>query len=169
MNIKEALLKDHSKATRDIIVHWIGTNQKRFNLLFELFLNGDDITTQRASWAMSYAVQANPKFISRQFRKLLLNLKKPRRHDAVKRNTLRLLQEIMVPERFQGELMDTCFNYIASPIEKPAIKAFSLTILFNLSRQYPDIRHELKTIIESSWDNESPAFRSRARKILSNL
>ena len=65
--------------------------------------------------------------------------------------------------------MDICFNYIAAPGEAVAIKAFSLTILQNLSKQYPDIKQELKTIIEDRWDSESAAFRSRAKKIMREL
>lgn len=169
MNIKTELLRNHSKTNRDNIVNWIGAYQKRFDSLFDLFLNGESIISQRASWALSYAVESNPELIQPHFSKLIKNLKKPKLHDAIKRNTLRLLQEISIPERFCGEIMNTCFNYIMSPLEKPAIKAFSLTILYNFSRLYPDIKHELKTIIEDSWVNESPAFKSRARKIIKFL
>lgn len=77
-----------------------------------------------------------------------------------------MLQDLDIPERFRGDLMNTCFEYIESVSEKPAIKAFSLTILYNLSLQYQDIRPELKTIIEDRWEYETAAFRSRARKIL---
>ena len=62
--------------------------------------------------------------------------------------------------------MDICFEYISSPTEAIAVKAFALTVLENLSQQYPEIRSELKTIIEDRWDYESAAFRSRAKKIL---
>jgi hypothetical protein len=47
-----------------------------------------------------------------------------------------------------------------------AVKAFSLGIRDNLSKQYPEILQELKTIIEDRWDAETAAFRSRAKKIL---
>ena len=82
---------------------------------------------------------------------------------------MRILQEIPIPKRFQGEIMNTCFAYISDPSEKPAVKAFSLTVLQNLARQYPDIRKELKLIIETQWENESAAFRSRAKKILKEI
>jgi hypothetical protein len=65
--------------------------------------------------------------------------------------------------------MDICFTYIADPQEKVAVKAFSLTILENLSHQYPEIRNELKLIIEERWEHETAAFRSRAKKILKAL
>ena len=79
------------------------------------------------------------------------------------------LEHISIPERFHGRVMNICFNYISSPEEAVAIKAFSLTVLEHLSKQYPEIRSELKTIIEDRWDYESAAFRSRAKKILERL
>lgn len=82
---------------------------------------------------------------------------------------LRLLQAIVIPKRLHGEIMSLCFDYVASPDEPVAIKAFSLTILQNLSKQYPEIKQELKTIIEDRWDHESVAFKSRAKRILKEL
>lgn len=170
MNLRDTILAQHSRTNCTKIVQWIGNNQERFNTLLDLFLNDDDwCVAQRASWPLSYAVQAHPELIKPHFGKLLKNLKKPKLHDAVKRNTVRLLQDITVPERFRGDLMDICFGYISSPVEKPAIKAFSLTILHNLSTHYPDIKQELKTIIEDRWEYETAAFRSRAKKILKVL
>jgi hypothetical protein len=99
----------------------------------------------------------------------LKNLEKPNLHNSVKRNTVRLLQDIAIPKKFQGQVMNLCFDYISSPDEAAAVKAFSLTILENLSNQYPEIKPELKTIIEDRWDYESAAFHSRARKILKKL
>ena len=40
--------------------------------------------------------------------------------------------------------MTACFNYIPNPDEAIAVKAFSLTVLENLSKQYPEILPELK-------------------------
>ena len=61
------------------------------------------------------------------------------------------------------------FGEIKRKDEKAAAKAFSLTILHNLSKQYPEIKQELKTIIDDRWEYESAAFRARARKILKEL
>jgi hypothetical protein len=124
---------------------------------------------QRAAWPLSYIVIEHPRLIQKHFNKLIKNLHKPGIHDSVKRNTLRLLQQISIPQRFHAEIMNTCFDYIISVTEKAAIKAFSLTILQNLSKQYPDIKQELKAIIEDLWEYETSAFHSRARKILKEL
>ena len=166
MQLRETILAEHSKANCARITNWIGSNQQRFDELFELFLNDEYRVVQRAAWPLSYAVIAHPQLIQKKFSKLLKNLKKPGLHDAVKRNTVRLLQDIVIPEKYHGEVMNICFDYLISPDEKPAVKAFSLTVLQKLSRQYPEIKNELRTIIEDRRDLESAAFRSRAKKIL---
>lgn len=166
MNLLAEIQANHSQVQRDKIVNWIGYSQDRFNQLFSIFLNGNSCESQRASWPLSHAVLTHPQFILPHFAALLKNLLKPGIHDAVKRNSLRLMQDLEIPEQFHGEVMNLCFNYITSMTEKPAIKAFSLTVLQNLAKSYPDIKHELKTIIEDQWDYESPAFKSRAKKLL---
>lgn len=169
MNLREQILKEHSKANCDKIVKWIGDNQLRFDELFHLFLNDGYRVVQRAAWPLSYCVAGHPLFIKKHFSKLLKNLHKPGIHDAVKRNTVRLLQEVEIPEKYHGEIMDTCFRYIASPDEAVAIKVFSMTILLHLSRRYPEIKNELKMIIEERWNYETAAFHSRAKKILKEI
>jgi hypothetical protein len=121
---------------------------------------------QRAAWPLSYLVIAHPPLIQKHFGPLLKKLKEPNVHDAVKRNIIRLLQDITIPVKYHGEIMNTCFKYISSPAEKAAVKAFSLTVLENLAKQYPEILPELKMIIRDRWDHESPAFHARAKSIL---
>ncbi|HLG38406.1 MAG TPA: hypothetical protein VI461_02020 [Chitinophagaceae bacterium] len=169
MNLRETILARHSKAQTNKIIKWIGSDQKRFDELFQLFLNDEYRVVQRAAWPLSYCVINHPEFIQKHFSKLIKNLRKPNIGDPVKRNTVRLLQHIPIPEKLQGDVMNICFGYISDPQEKVAIKAFSLTILQNLCRQYPEIRQELKTIIEDRWEYETAAFRSRAKKILKEL
>ena len=169
MKLREQILKEHSKANCNAIVQWIGNSQQRFDQLFDLFLKDEYRVVQRAAWPLSYAVIAHPEFIKKHFSKLLKNLDKPGIHNSVKRNTVRLMQDIQIPEKFHGQVMNTCFDFISSPDEAVAVKAFALTVLENLSKKYPEIRSELKTIIEDRWDYESAAFRARGKKILKGL
>jgi hypothetical protein len=169
MDLKEELLAKHSKEHTTKIAKWIGQDQKRFDQLIKYLIDGEEPLPQRAGWVLFYCAIPYPQLIQKHIGKLLKNLQRPNLHDAVKRNTVRILQDIPVPEASHGDAMNICFDYITDPKEKPAIKAFSLTVLQNLARQYPEIKNELKTVIESQWENESAAFRSRARKILKTL
>lgn len=166
MTLRERILKEHSKANCQQIINWIGKSQQRFDKLVELFLHDEPIVVQRAGWPMSYVACSHPDMVQKHIGKLLRNLRKKKLHDAVKRNIVRLLQHVPVPVKFHGEMMNTCFDYIASSSEAAAIKAFSLTVLENLSKLYPEIRKELNTIIKDRWDYETAAFKCRAKKLL---
>lgn len=169
MNIKTALLKEHSKRQCDAIVKWVDHDQKRFDELFGLFLHDEYRVVQRAAWPISYCVEKHPEFIKKHFAKLIKNLSRKGIHDAVKRNTVRLLQYVSIPEKFHGQVMDICFRYITSPAEAVAVKAFSMTVLQNLAKQYPEIVNELKLVIEERWDYETVAFKTRAKNLLKEL
>ena len=169
MELRQQLLKEHSRANCDKTVRWIGNNQQRFDELFRLFLTGEYRVVQHAAWPLSYSVIDHPALIKKHFRRLISNLSKQGIHDAVKRNTMRLLQEIEIPIKFHGEIMDTCFRYISGPGEAVAVKVFSLAVLEKLAVIYPDIIPEIKLVIEENIDHEKAAFRSRAKKILKKM
>jgi hypothetical protein len=169
MKLRETILKEHSKAQCDKIVKWVGDNQERFDKLFDLFMNDEYRVVQRSAWPVSYCVEKHPQLFHKHYAKLIRNLKNPGLHDAVKRNSVRLLQYVIIPEKFHGELMNLCFKYISSPAEAVAVKAFSLTVLQKLAKQYPEIKNELKLVIEERWDHETAAFKARAKNILQEL
>jgi len=169
MNLQKLLRAEHSKKQTDRIVAYIGDDKDRFSQLIQLFFEGEYRITQRAAWPLSYCVRDHPGLIAPYYRQLLDNLGRKDIHVAVIRNTVRLLQDVSIPKRWHGRVMSLCFDFVVDPETTIAVKAFSLTILSNLSKDYPEIRGELKLIIEGQWEQATPAFRSRARKILKAL
>jgi hypothetical protein len=169
MDLLKLLRAEHSKKQTDRIVAYIGDDKQRFAALINLFFQGEYRITQRAAWPLSYCVRRYPELIAPYYRELLDNLGRKDIHVAVIRNTVRLLQDVSIPKRWHGRVMSICFDFVSDPETPIAVKAFALTILSNLSRDYPEIRVELKLIIEEQWERATPAFRSRARKILKGL
>jgi hypothetical protein len=166
MDLRSTILAEHSKAQCDKIVEWVGSSQQRFNQLFQLFLQDEYRVTQRASWPVSHCVEANPTLMKSNFGKLVKNLQKPNLHNAIKRNTVRLLQYVDIPKKYQGEVMNCCFEFVANPREAVAIKAFSLTVLGNLAKQYPEIIPEIKLLITAHFPHQTHGFKSRANLLL---
>ncbi len=165
MNIEKALLKEHSKKQKDAIIEYIGKDHGRFKELMNCFFKGDYRLMQRAAWPMSDCVRNHPSLIKPYFSRLMACLKRKDLHPAVARNITRLLETTDIPEKWQGEIMDYCFRAVADVNAAIAVKAYSITILENLARLYPEILSELRTIIEERWDQEGPAFRARARHL----
>ena len=164
--LREQIVKEHSKAACVRIVKWVGDDQKRFDELFDLFLHAEYHVVQHAAWPVSYCVIAHPQLINKHWKSLLFILKQPHIHNAVKRNSMRFLQEVDIPEKYQGTIMDICFKYLESPAEAIAVRAFSLTVLANLSKLYPEIIPEVRTVLEQQFPKMSAAVKVRARPFM---
>jgi hypothetical protein len=169
MDLQQLLHDEHSKKQTDRIVNYIGNDKDRFAQLIKIFFQGEYRITQRAAWPLSYCVRHHPELITPWFKPLLDNLARKDIHVAVIRNTVRLLQDVSIPKKHHGRVMNICFDFIQSPETPIAVKAFSLTILSHLSADYPEIAGELKLIIDDQWEQATPAFRSRAKKVLKQL
>ncbi len=169
MNIEEEILKEHSKEHALKIADYACASKSNFKQLMHCFMSNEYRLAQRAAWSVSWAARKKSQMMVPHIKDLVAVLNKPGVHNAVVRNAVRVLEAIDIPEAFHGEVMNACFNFIENPATPIAIKAFSLTTLYNLCKTYPEIKPELKLIIEDKWDNETPAFKSRGRKILANL
>ena len=169
MNLVETIEKEHSKAQCDKIVTYVGNNPKRFSMLVEAYLNGPYRITQRASWPLSYCVELHPELIRPHLKHILKFVTKPNAHDAVKRNTIRLLQFIEIPKSLQGLVVDICFTFLQNSKEPVAIRIFAITVLTNLSKTLPELKNELIPIIEDQLPYGSAGFISRGRKSLLEL
>ena len=171
MNIREALLKDkiHKKEQALIITSYACASDKNFEELMNCFLSNEYRLAQRAAWSVSWAAQKYPDLITPYIKDLIAQLPRKDVHNAVIRNSVRILQKINVPEDIHGELINSCFSFIESNETPVAIKAFSLTTLFNLLKIYPDIGNELKLLIDERWNHETIAFKQRAKPILQYL
>ena len=166
MNIREELLKEHSLANARKIAAYASADDGNLQELFDSFTSNEYRVAQRAAWAVSQVADKNPQQIMPYIPILVSKLQEQGIHLAVVRNAVRILQQVEIPDTYHGEVMNACFRFVEDPETPVAIKAFSLTTLDNLSRQYPEIRQELKLIIENRWEHESAAFRARARRIL---
>jgi hypothetical protein len=166
MDLEKILAAEHSKKQCDRIVNYVGGDRERFGQLVQLFFRGEYRITQRAAWPLSYCVRDHPELIQPYFKPLLDNLARKDIHVAVIRNTLRLLQDVAIPKKYHGRVMNLCFDFIQAVDTPIAVKAFSLTVLQHLAVDYPGIKGELRLIIEGQWEQAGPAFRSRAKRIL---
>jgi len=162
-------MKRQSLVRCNRIIKWIGNDEQRFGQLVKLFFKGEYRLTQHAAWPMSHCIRNYPFLANPFFKKFIDQLSDSKAHIAAKRNIVRLLQFVDVPGRFQGKLMDCCFRFISDPEEAIAVKAFSLNILSKMGDLFPEILPEIKSVIEARWDFETPAFHSRAKKILRKI
>ena len=169
MNLEKEILKEHSRAQMNKITQYVGNDPVRFKKLVDVFLAGPYRVTQRASWPLSHCAENHPELIRPHLKVILNYLKKPGIHDSVKRNTIRFFRFIEIPKQFHAQVIDYCFQYLNDQKEPVAIRVFSMTVLARIAQFHPDLKAELKIIIEDNLPYTSAAFRSRARKVLKEI
>ena len=169
MNLEIELLKAHSKPQATRIQRYVGDDPDRFAQLIAVFLKGQYQITQRAAWPISLCVEQHPDLVKPHLKVLVKNLSTPGIHDAVKRNTMRLLQFVTIPKSLQGLAAEYCFRYLQDSTEPIAVRVFAMTVLASIAMEQPELKKELKLILEDQLPYGSAGFVSRARKTLKQL
>jgi hypothetical protein len=169
VKLRETILKEHSKSNTEKIVKWIGKDKKRFAELVNLFLHDEYRVVQRAAWPLSNVAIEHIELVNPYLGKFIHQLSKPGLHPAVLRNILRLLQFVDVPKKYLGVLTNTCFELLMKSDSPIAIKVFSMTVLKNITEKEPELKRELKIVIEQLMKEGSAGIKSRGKKVLKGL
>ncbi|MCU0469056.1 MAG: hypothetical protein MUF58_10665, partial [Arcicella sp.] len=162
MNLKENIPSYYSQIECNKIVDWINGSPERFSELMDIFFESNTRKNQYASGVMIHCIDRWGFLIIPYIEKLIVNLQNDGLHDAIKRNTVRVLQDVEIPENLHGITAEICFSYLKNPAEAVAIKVFSMTILHNLTKYYPELKDELHFILEEQYPFQSAGFKSRA-------
>ncbi len=97
---------------------------------------------------------------------LVANLRQSDLHDAIKRNTINIFEPLDFPAELDGDLADLCFGYLADPKEPIAIRCGSMTVLEKICRRVPELKSELRLLLEEHLEHGSAGFKSRAKTVL---
>lgn len=167
MNIREALLAEHSKRQTMKIVEYIGDDKDRFAELMGLFLGPVYRLSQRAAWAVNYCAERNPALIKPSFTKLIEQLERYDAHVAVRRNVVRMLQFIAVPQRHEARVFDACLALIEDPSQPVAVRCFSMSAAARIANNKPELMNELRLVLKKHSSNlKTPGLRVRVRRLL---
>jgi hypothetical protein len=169
MELREEILAENSRKQGLKVAGWIGNDKKRFSRFLDIFLYDDYRTTQLAAHILSFIADKHPELIEDNFRPIFNRMFDEGVHTAVKRNVLRILQFVNIPEDLHAKVVNVCMDYMADPNETVAVRCFSMTILSRLTEQYPDLKSELSAVIKTRMKDVSGGLKVRAREVLKQL
>ena len=169
MDFRKLLEQGPSKANTTIIVEEVTRSPKKMEDLMACFIKGPVQITQSASWPISFIAQKKPELLTPYYPLFIELLNTPDKHDAINRNILRAFQFVNLPEEHEGTVLDISFKLLNSNHEPIAVRVFSMTVIFNLTKKYPELIPELKAIIEVLLPNASAGIKSRGKKILKSI
>ncbi len=158
---------DRGKLTQ--IADYVGSNEALFKQLVDIYLAGPFRITHRAAIPIEACLAQNELLIRPYLTRLISALDTPGTTNAFKRNTIRMFQNISIPRRVQGRVLDICFRFLQDKHEPIAVKVFSMTVISKLSVDKPELQRELKLILEAQLPYAGPAFRSRAARVFKDL
>ena len=168
MNLRQALLEEHSRERALLITEWIEGRADRFADLVACVLDEQYRLSQRAAWALRFAAERYPFLLTPHLPHMIHRIGEPKTPDAVKRNVLRILQDVDLPEDedLLGQLAEYGFQFLADPKEAVAIRVFSMSVLWKICQRIPELSDELRMTIEDHFEHGTAGFKSRGRKIL---
>jgi hypothetical protein len=169
LNIKDELVADIRVFKAPVLARQILKYNQEKELIV-LALDKDQLLSSRAMWVLGHCSDIDYNRVKPFFNILIDNLKHPNLHNGVIRNTLRLFQKHTVPKKQESFLLDKCFEYIKNPTEAIAVRAFAMTVIFNISKPYPELLDELLMILNDlSIHDNGPGIRSRLKNILKDI
>ncbi len=170
IDVREALRAEHSKAQTLMLTDLLGNSPECFLEIVEIVSGDDRLLAQRGAWVVSHCAEAHPEMVQPYLVALLENLGRPNLHDAVKRNTMKALELLEIPDDCAGRATDVAFRFLTSPEDAVAIKVYSMSVLAKICRREPELAAELRMVIEELVPQEKQkAFSSRARHVLKEL
>jgi hypothetical protein len=170
MIIKVHLESGHSKTLTLELVAFIGNDVARMSELMVCFFDAEWRICQRAAWAVGMIGEKQPSLIEPFLEQMLLNLKTPQ-HDAILRNTMRAIHALpSIPENVVGLTVDAAFRFLEDPSVPIAIRMFSMRILGNICKKEPDLKSELRVLLEDILEHEkAPGVVGAARDVLKKI
>lgn len=138
--------------------------------LLNLALDKEQLISNRAMWVLNHCHDLEFNRIKPFYAKLINHLKNKNLHSGVIRSILRIFQNHSIPKNYQTFMLDTCFEYIKNPSEAIAVRAFAITIVFNISIPYPELLNELFIVLNQlSITEESAGIRSRVKHTMKEI
>lgn len=169
MDIRAQLLKGDWRANAEAVARFVGDYKDRFATLMHCMLDDTRLVGQRAAYGVSLVCEAHPHLIKPYVKRLLDVLDEPV-HEAVQRNSIRILQHCELPKVLHGRITEAMFGRIADPQRSIAQRAFAITVAMRMVTLYPELADELRLLLDDALRvDPGPAIRSRAVKTLKVL
>ena len=90
-------------------------------------------------------------------------------HDSYKRNVVRILQFVDIPEDLEGKVFDICLEEFCNTKTATAIRVFSITVLVNICEKHPELKQEVLPILMDYQITGTVGFENRLGKEINRL
>lgn len=169
---------NHSRARRQEMANLILNNPDLMAPLMEIAFDDSEAISSRACWVLEFTARENLRFLDSHLDIFVEQLPSVNRDSSVR--PMAKICEYLILEyygptaesnqsklsRHHLELIATvCFDWLIGPY-RVAPKAYSITCLFHLGKDFSWIHPELQLLLEKEYHRGSAGFKARARHVL---
>ncbi|WP_298345191.1 adenylosuccinate lyase [uncultured Algibacter sp.] len=172
---------NHSREKRLFYAQMMQKHPELVPNLLDILFRVDDKISPRAAWVFEFMCSANINAVIPYLDLFTKNMHKVHLDSAV-RPVAKICELITMAYSNKEEnkiktaltkthkerIIENCFDYMIND-EKVAPKAYSMTTLFFLGKEYDWVYPELTRILEDDFSKQSAAFKARARHILKKI
>ncbi len=166
--LENELSLNPSKLNTLRITNYLISNPNKVNDLYKLFDHENNKIKWKAAWVFEHVFFEKSELTNPFISDLVLNFSKYK-HNGVKRHISKILAYSEINELIDGNFINYCFDLICNTEIPVAIKSHVMQILFNITKKYPDIKPELKLVLEEQIPYNSVGFKSKAKKLIKLL
>ena len=178
---KELDYVNHTREKRLFYANLVMDNQDLIPKLLDIYFLVDDKISPRAAWVIEYVARRDITVLLPYIDDFTEKINTLHLDSSIRpaakicellvsayygKNTS-LTKQILKPTHLE-KIAETCFDWLIQN-QKVAVKAHSMLALYLLGNQFDWIHPELKLTLEKDFNNESAAYKARARHILKKL
>lgn len=156
-------------------VGWIASsaasNPVLFRKLIDFTGDKDPRIVFRSSWALTKVCDTNPSLFN-NYLPVIVHKLIASSNESAKRSFLKILTltgSASLNETDRGQLAELCFSLLRTKESAIAVKAYSMDVLYEISQDYPDMVHELASVLSLIPDDGSAGIKSKSRSLLKKL
>jgi hypothetical protein len=157
-----------SRTAIDMLINAVGVDKKTISYIAGLVINSPEPIPMRAAWALEGLDRNHPHLLNPHLKTLIKSIN-TFKHTGTKRNILKILTRKTISRDQQGLLINYCFEWLVDKAEPVAVKVYAMQIIMNHTKEYPEIKQELKETLEELYEISSPGFKSKANHIFRSL
>ncbi len=158
----------NSKVDALICAEYIVKNPELLDFLFEIIKKEEHKKNWRAAWILDHVYASKPQLLN-GYENRMIQLFMQTKSSSIQRIIGKLLSFSHIKDKADGDFLNKCFELLIAAQTPVAVKVHAMQLIFNISDKYPELKPELKIVIEENIPHNSVGFKSRANKILKKL
>jgi hypothetical protein len=143
-------------------------NEQLFDQLFSLIFSDNHRLAWRACWIIDTASEDFPDLLANKIPTIIHGFSTTK-DGSLKRHFTRILCRYQIPNEYLSAVIDRSFGLLA-PSEPISVRVFAMQLLFNITKELPELKRELISVLEHLVEEGGSAgFINRSGRLLRQL